>query len=443
MITWTNQAQSSRRTKRRGRHPHHALAPAFVRTAPPGHHIDGHGLYLYVQPTGARSWIQRLVIRGRRCELGLGTVALVSLAEAREQAVANRKLARAGGDPLADRRRVQGTPTFAEAATTMIDQKRAGWKTPAQVQAWRGSLERYAFPRIGRRPISEVASADVLAILTPIWHTKPVMAKTVKQRIHTVLEWAIAMNLRTDNPSDRVGPVLGPQRNIVQHMRALPHREVAAALATVRASGAPPAVTLAFELLVLTAARSGEVRLAAWDEMDTADHVWTIPATRMKMKRDHRVPLCGRGAGDPRRRADARRRPARVPQPERPAAGCPATAPAARTLRHRLRAAWIPVQLPGLGGRGDEPSARGRRGGAGAQSPESGRGGLRPLGPVRAAAAAHGRLGRLPHRRTPTGGVVAALTPYRRWGLDPSRAATITPEDGDRSHFVGWIEGRR
>ena len=293
MITETTQAQSPRRTKRRGRHPHHALAPAFVRTAPPGHHIDGHGLYLYVQPTGARSWIQRLVIRGP---------ALRTWPRRRRPRLAGRgpragcgqPEARSGGDPLADRRRVQGTPTFAEAATTVIDQKRAGWKTPAQVQAWRGSLERYAFPRIGRRPISEVASADVLAILTPIWHTKPVMAKTVKQRIHTVLEWAIAMNLRTDNPSDRVGPVLGPQRNIVQHMRALPHREVAAALATVRASGAPPAVTLAFEFLVLTAARSGEVRLAAWDEMDTADHVWTIPATRMKMKRDHRVPLCGR-----------------------------------------------------------------------------------------------------------------------------------------------------
>ena len=247
-----------------------------------------------MQPTGARSWIQRLVIRGRRCELGLGSVALVTLAEAREQAVANRKLARSGGDPLADKRRVQGLPTFAEAATAVIDQKRAGWKTPEQAQAWRGSLERYAFPRIGRRPIAEVASADVLAILTPIWHTKPVIAKAVKQRIHTVLEWAIAMNLRTDNPSDRVGPVLGPQRNIVQHMRALPHREVAAALATVRASGANPAVMLAFEFLVLTAARSGEVRFAAWDEMDTTEHVWTIPATRMKMKREHRVPLCGR-----------------------------------------------------------------------------------------------------------------------------------------------------
>ena len=343
MITETTPAQSPRRTKRRGRHPHHALAPAFVRTAPPGHHIDGHGLYLYVQPTGARSWIQRLVIRGRRCELGLGAVALVSLAEAREQAVANRKLARAGGDPLADRRRVQGTPTFAEAATTVIDQKRAGWKTPAQVQAWRGSLERYAFPRIGRRPISEVASADVLAILTPIWHTKPVMAKTVKQRIHTVLEWAIAMNLRTDNPSDRVGPVLGPQRNIVQHMRALPHREVAAALATVRTSGAPQAVTLAFELLVLTAARSGEVRLAAWDEMDTADHVWTIPATRMKMKRDHRVPLCGRALAILAAARTLGDGPLVFPSRSGRRLAVPATAPAARTLRHRLRAAWIPV----------------------------------------------------------------------------------------------------
>ena len=102
------------------------------------------------------------------------------------------------------------------------------------------------------------------------------------------------MNLRNDNPADRVRPVLGPQRNLVQHMRALPHWEVAAALATVRASGEKPADTLAFEFLVLTAARSGEVRFATWDEMDTAGRVWTLSATRMKMKRDHRVPLCGR-----------------------------------------------------------------------------------------------------------------------------------------------------
>ena len=294
MITETNPAQSPRRTKRRGRHPHHALAPTLVRTAPPGHHIDGNGLYLYVQPTGARSWIQRLVIRGRRCELGLGAVALVSLAEAREQAVANRKLAREGGDPLADKRRAQGILTFADATTAVIEQKRTGWKNPEQVRAWRNSLERYAVPRIGRMAVSAVTSADVLAILAPIWHTKPVLAKAVRQRLHAVLEWAVAMNLRTDNPCSRVGPVIGPQRNIVQHMRALPHREVAAAVATVRASRETPAVTLAFEFLVLTASRSGEIRFAAWDEIDTEARVWAIPATRMKMKRDHRVPLCGR-----------------------------------------------------------------------------------------------------------------------------------------------------
>ena len=294
MYAETRTAPTPRRTKRRGRHPHNVLAPAFVRNAPPGHHIDGNGLYLYVQPTGARSWIQRLVIRGKRCELGLGSVALVSLAEAREKAVANRKLARSGGDPLADKRRLQSVPTFAEATVTVVEQKRAGWKNPVQATAWRQTLERHAFPRIGRMPVSEVTSADVLAILTPIWHNKPIAAKYVRQRLHAVLEWAIAMNLRDDNPADRVRPVLGPQGNIVQHMAALPHREVAGALAMVRASGANPAVKLAFEFLVLTAARSGEVRGARWDEMDTTAHVWAVPATRMKIKRDHRVPLCRR-----------------------------------------------------------------------------------------------------------------------------------------------------
>ena len=115
-------------TKRRGRHPDKALSVAFVRSAAPGRHADGNGLYLFVQPAGTRSWVQRLVIRGRRRELGLGAVALVSLAEAREQALANRKLARSGGDPLADKRRVQGVPTFAEAAQRVLEQKRDGWR---------------------------------------------------------------------------------------------------------------------------------------------------------------------------------------------------------------------------------------------------------------------------------------------------------------------------
>ena len=287
----TLDAPKPRRTKPKGRHPHNRLAAAFVRSAPVGRHGDGNGLYLYVQRTGTRSWIQRLVIRGRKHELGLGSVHLVSLAEAREQALANRKLARAGGDPLADKRRTQGMPTFAEAAATVVEQKRAGWRSPRQATDWLRSLQRYAFPQIGSRPVSAVSSADVLAVLTPLWHVKSDTARRLRQRIGAVLEWSIAMEHRTDNPCDRIGPVLGPQRDIVRHMRALPHRDVAAAIETVRASRSTGAVKLAFEFLVVTAARSGEVRLATWEEMNVAGRVWTIPAERMKMNREHRVPL--------------------------------------------------------------------------------------------------------------------------------------------------------
>ena len=284
-------APKPRRTKPKGRHPHNRLAAAFVRSAPVGRHGDGNGLYLYVQRAGTRSWVQRLVIRGRKHELGLGSVHLVSLAEAREQALANRKLARAGGDPLADKRRTKGMPTFAEAAATVVEQKRAGWRSPRQATDWLHSLERYVFPSIGSRLVAEVSSADVLAVLTPIWHVKARTARTLRQRIHAVLEWSIAMEHRTDNPCDRIGPVLGPQRDVVRHMRALPHRDVAAALETVRASRSTRAVKLAFEFLIVTATRSGEVRLATWEEMNVAGRVWTIPAERMKMNREHRVPL--------------------------------------------------------------------------------------------------------------------------------------------------------
>ena len=287
-------ANRPRRHKPRGRHPDKALSAAFIRSAPPGRHCDGQGLYLVVQPTGTRSWVQRLVIRGRKRELGLGSTALVSLAEARDRALSNRKLARSGGDPLAEKRRAEGMPTFADAAARVVEQKRAGWRSPLHARTWLHSLERHAFPRLGSRPVSEVASADVLEVLTPIWHVKVQTARNVRQRISAVMEWAIAMNLRSDNPCDRLGPVLGKQNEVVRHMRALPHRDVAAAVTAVRASNAAEAVKLAFEFLVLTSARWGEVRGARWDEMDTEAHVWSVPAARMKANREHRVPLCRR-----------------------------------------------------------------------------------------------------------------------------------------------------
>ena len=286
-----------RRTKPRSRHPENALTAAFVRAiAEAGRYCDGQGLYLQVEPSGNRRWIQRLVIGGRRCELGLGGFPLVSLKEARTQAFSNRKIARAGGDPLAEKRHAKGVPTFAEAAAVVVEQKRSGWRNPKHAQDWPASLERFVFPRFGQRPVSKVTSADILGVLAPIWHDKPETARRVRHRIGAVMHWAVAMEYRPDNPCERVAATLGRQRRVVRHMRALPHAEVPEALATIRASRATTAAKLAFEFLVLTTARSGEVRLARWDEIDLDAEVWTVPAERMKANREHRVPLSCRAA---------------------------------------------------------------------------------------------------------------------------------------------------
>ena len=240
--------------------------------------------------------------------LGLGGYPLVSLAEARDVAFAHRKQARAGGDPLAEQRHAKQVPTVEEAAAVVLEQQRPGWRHARYERDWPRSLRAYAFPRIGVVPVSDVTTADVLAILTPIWHDKPEIARRVRQRIGAVMKWAVAMGYRPDNPAgDALGQALGRQRAVVQHMRALPHGEVADALATVRTSRALVTTKDAFELLVLTAARSGEVRLATWDEMDLNAGVWIIPAARMKAKRDHRVPFSGRALAilyDARRRSD-------------------------------------------------------------------------------------------------------------------------------------------
>jgi len=152
----------------------------------------------------------------------------------------------------------------------------------------------YAFPRLGKLPVSEITSADVLETLTPIWHARPKVARSIRLRIRAVLEWAVAMDWRGDNPCDRLLPVLGPQHDVVTHRKALPHGEVAAAIAKVRAAKPGKVDTLAFEFLVLTAARGGEVRGAVWSEIDQDAGVWTIPASRTKTAKEHRVPLSGR-----------------------------------------------------------------------------------------------------------------------------------------------------
>ncbi len=283
--------------RKHGRHPEKALSAAFVRTVPkPGRYCDGHGLYLLVTDTGARCWVQRLTIRGRRRELGLGGFPLVTLAEAREQALVNRKHARSGGDPLAEKRKDQGMPTFEEAAARVIEIHRPSWKNGGKSEAqWESSLRQYVFPRLGRCSVSDVTTADVMSVLTRIWHEKPETARRVRQRIGAVMKWAVAQGLRQDNPAgDAIGAALPRHAGIKCHQRALPHSQVADAIEAVRASEASMTAKLAFEFLVLTACRSGEVRLARWDEIYLEARQWTIPGERMKAKRSHRVPLSGR-----------------------------------------------------------------------------------------------------------------------------------------------------
>lgn len=272
------------------------LSAAFVRAvAKTGKYYDTNGLILRVMPSGSKQWVQRLVIHGKRRDIGLGGYPLVTLAEARQQTFDNRKLARAGGDPLALKCRPE-VPTFEEAVDTVIELHAATWKDSGKSsKQWRASLRDYAMPRLGRRRIDTITSADVMAVLLPIWNDKHETARRVRQRIGAVCKWAIAQGYRKDNPAgEAIGAALPKSNGVQKHHRALPYAEVGAAVAKVRESGASTAVKLCFEFLVLTACRSGEIRFARWDEIDLAAAAWTIPAERMKAKREHRVPLSDR-----------------------------------------------------------------------------------------------------------------------------------------------------
>ena len=189
--------------------------------------------------------------------------------------------------------------TFAEACETVIAIHAGNWKRGGRTEeSWRATLRDYALPRLGAMPVDAIAGADVMAVLLPIWFTKRNTARNVRQRIDAVMKWAVAQGHRPDNPAgDALSAALPNNAGPRRHQRALPHAEVGDALPRVRASGAHPGTVLAFEFLVLTAARSGEVRNAHWEEFGLEGAVWTIPAARMKAGREHRVPLSARALG--------------------------------------------------------------------------------------------------------------------------------------------------
>ena len=275
------------------------LNARFVETVNrPGRYGDGHGghgLSLLVKPMAngrlSKSWAQRVRIDGRATNIGLGSYPVVTLARARRFALENRRDILDGIDP-----RAGDVPTFAAAVDKVIAMHAENWKDGGKTEAqWRATLATYAFPRIGRKSVADITTADVLAVLVPVWNKKPETARKVRQRIGTVMKWAIAKGHRGDNPAgEAIGaalPKIGDKR---KHFRALPYADVSDALSRVRESGAWWATKAAFELLVLTAARSGEVRGATVDEIDLNAAVWTVPGERTKTGRAHRVPLSPR-----------------------------------------------------------------------------------------------------------------------------------------------------
>ena len=272
----------------------------------PGRYYDdaAPGLFVFAQSHTRKgdgetmirlSFVQRLTVEGKRRDIGLGSPkwGAVTLTDARAKAIANYRIARAGGDPTRAKRSI---PTFETATATVIAMHAETWKDGGKSERqWQASLAAYAFPTIGRKSVAIITTADVLATLMPIWNTKRETARRVRQRIGAVMKWAIAEGHRADNPAgDAIGAAL-PRNGVHKaHHKALPYDRVGAALVSVRASKAWAGTKGAFEFLVLTAARSGEVRGARWEEIDMDAATWTVPASRMKAKRDHRVPLSAR-----------------------------------------------------------------------------------------------------------------------------------------------------
>ena len=251
----------------------------------------GFGLTLHVHPSGVKSWQQRILINGRQTNIGLGKYPAVPLANARAKALDNMRLVRRGGDP---RHRGRGVRTVMETVEKIIARDAPTWGNPDRTaREWRDAFRLYA-PGLAARPVDEVTSAECTRVLEALWNDRRETASRLRQRLSSVFKLAVAEGRRGDNPVDAAYAALPNRRGDAQrkrHHAALPHGEVRSALEAVASSDAWPGAKLALRFLVLTAARSGEVRGATWDEIDLGRAVWTVTAERMKAGVGHRVPL--------------------------------------------------------------------------------------------------------------------------------------------------------
>ncbi|MGH6680336.1 MAG: tyrosine-type recombinase/integrase, partial [Bradyrhizobium sp.] len=277
-----------------------------IKATKPGLYGDGVGLYLRVTKSGAKSWVFRYMLDRRSHEMGLGAIHAVSLAEARQKAADARGLCARGIDPLASKSATAAEKrlkeaiqiTFKDCAEKYIAAHEKSWRNEKHRAQWRATLETYAHPVIGKLPVASVDTALVTKIIEPLWSTKPETASRLRGRIETVLNWAKARGYREgDNPARWRGHLdnLLPARSKVakvEHHAALPYDELSAFLSDLRAQDGIAARAL--EFTILTAARTGETIGAKWSEINLGQGVWTLPAVRMKARREHRVPLAAR-----------------------------------------------------------------------------------------------------------------------------------------------------
>lgn len=267
-----------------------------LKSKKPGKYGDGNNLWLIVGLTGRERWEFRFTFGGKSREMTLGSVEHKTIYEAREEAKDLRRQVRNGINPLDPREKPRArTTSFAEVAEQCIGSLKAGWSNDKSEKQWRSTLNAYAKPKIGHMDVSGILSADIFAVLEPIWNEKPETAKRVRERMEKVLDFATAMGLRTgENPARWRGNLdhLFPKATKVQKVRhhaALPYDQIGSFMAVLRQrEGLAPR---ALEFTILTAARTGEALGATWSEIDLEKAVWTIPAARMKARRDHRVPL--------------------------------------------------------------------------------------------------------------------------------------------------------
>ena len=280
-------------------------AKRVERTTTPGRYRDGlvKGLLLQITDTGAKSWVLRYELHGRERMMGLGSVSDFNLKEARERARSARQLLADGIDPLAAKHAAKAAAqaaaakamTFAQAALAYISQHESKWTNASYRHEVLTTLKKYAFPVLGNMDVASIDLPHVLRVIEPHWKTKTITMDRLRGRIENVLDYATARKHRSgDNPARWTGfldQILPPPRKVapVQHHPAMAYAEVPTFMGALRADNNVAARAL--EFLILTAARSGEVRAATWDEIDFDTATWTIPAAKMKNNREHRVAL--------------------------------------------------------------------------------------------------------------------------------------------------------